>query len=124
MVPEEIVCGEFNRLLRSDEEDVHRWTTVHAEEALLLVGLDEGVRAVEKELGTLNTNVVMEANKCASKKAAKDTNIDLYMHRPDGATCWFWSLVLTKSMGKTHVTPMIPAIPPLMIFGSNLKRDY
>ena len=32
-------------------------------------------------------------------------------------TRWFWSLVLTRSRGKTQVTPMIPAIPPLMILG-------
>ena len=32
-------------------------------------------------------------------------------------TCWFWSLVLTRSSGKTQVTPMMPAMPPLMILG-------
>ena len=42
-----------------------------------------------------------------------------------GATLGFrlcdCSLVLTKSMGKTHVTPMMPAMPPLMILGNKLK---
>ena len=32
-------------------------------------------------------------------------------------TCWFCNLVLTRSSGKTQVTPMMPAMPPLMILG-------
>lgn len=47
--------------------------------------------------------------------------MDLYIFSPFGPICWFCSLVLTKSNGKTHDTPMIPAIPPFIIFGSNLK---
>ena len=33
-------------------------------------------------------------------------------------TCWFWSLVLTRSRGNTHETPIIPAIPPFTILGT------
>jgi len=51
------------------------------------------------------------------------THMLLYMRSPLGPICWFCSLVLTKSSGKTHVTPMIPAIPPLMIFGSRLQIE-
>lgn len=48
--------------------------------------------------------------------------IDLYMNDPSGNGFWFWSLVLTKSNGKTTVTPIIPAIPPFTIFGNNLWK--
>ena len=34
------------------------------------------------------------------------------------ATCWFCSLVLTRSRGKTQETPMIPAMPPLITWGA------
>lgn len=46
--------------------------------------------------------------------------IDLYMKDPSGPGFWFWSLVLTKSKGKTTVTPIIPAIPPFTILGNSL----
>lgn len=47
--------------------------------------------------------------------------MELYIFSPFGPTCWFCNLVLTKSSGKTQDTPMIPAIPPFMILGTNLK---
>ena len=40
-----------------------------------------------------------------------------YILDPSAATCWFCNLVFTRSRGKTQETPMMPAIPPLMIFG-------
>lgn len=52
--------------------------------------------------------------------ALHNTYIDLYIFSPFGPTCWFCNRVLTKSNGKTHDTPITPAIPPFMIFGSNL----
>lgn len=52
----------------------------------------------------------------------KQSTMELYILDPSGATTWFWSLVLTKSNGKTQDTPMIPAIPPLIIFGRSLKK--
>lgn len=48
--------------------------------------------------------------------------MDLYIFSPFGPTFWLCSLVLTRSSGKTHVTPMMPAMPPLMIFGSRLEH--
>lgn len=50
------------------------------------------------------------------------TYMDLYIFSPFGPICWFCKRVLTKSNGKTHDTPITPAIPPLIIFGSNLRR--
>lgn len=50
------------------------------------------------------------------------TYIDEYMRSPFGPTVWFCSRVLTRSSGKTHDTPIIPAIPPLTIFGTSLKK--
>lgn len=50
------------------------------------------------------------------------THIDLYIFSPLGPTCWFCRRVFTKSKGNTHDTPMIPAIPPFMIFGKSLKN--
>jgi len=38
-------------------------------------------------------------------------------------TCWFWSLVLTRSRGNTHETPIIPAIPPFTILGT-MENDF
>ena len=40
-----------------------------------------------------------------------------YILVPSCATFWFCSRVLTRSRGKTHETPMMPAMPPLMILG-------
>lgn len=53
----------------------------------------------------------------------KDTCIDLYIRSPFGPTIWFCNLVLTKSSGNTTDTPIIPAIPPFMIFGTSLKIE-
>ena len=36
-------------------------------------------------------------------------------------TCWFCNRVLTRSSGKTQVTPMIPAMPPFTILGTMEK---
>jgi len=52
----------------------------------------------------------------------KKTYIDLYIFSPFGPICWFCKRVLTKSNGKTHDTPIIPAIPPFIIFGINLLK--
>lgn len=49
------------------------------------------------------------------------TYIDLYIFSPFGPTVWLCNRVFTKSNGKTHDTPIIPAIPPFIIFGSKLK---
>jgi hypothetical protein len=51
----------------------------------------------------------------------KYTYMDLYIFSPFGPICWFCRRVLTKSNGNTHETPMTPAIPPFMIFGTSLK---
>lgn len=34
--------------------------------------------------------------------------------------CWFCSLVLARSMGNTQVTPISPAMPPLMSLAGRL----
>ena len=47
----------------------------------------------------------------------KQSNMLLYIASPLGPTFWFCSRVLTRSRGKTQVTPMMPAMPPLMILG-------
>jgi len=52
----------------------------------------------------------------------RDTYIDLYIRSPFGPTIWFCSLVLTKSSGNTTETPMMPAMPPFMIFGMSLEN--
>lgn len=52
------------------------------------------------------------------------TYIDLYIRLPSGPATWFCNRVLTRSSGNTTETPMIPAIPPFIIFGSSLKFDY
>lgn len=41
----------------------------------------------------------------------------LYMRWP---FCWFCSLVLARSMGNTQVTPISPAMPPLMSLAGRL----
>ncbi len=48
----------------------------------------------------------------------------LYIRSPFGPICWFCSRVLTKSIGNTHVTPMIPAMPPLITRGRRLKQTH
>lgn len=42
----------------------------------------------------------------------------LYMRFPS-TTFWFCNLVFDKSTGNVASTPVIPAIPPLMIFATN-----
>jgi hypothetical protein len=37
---------------------------------------------------------------------------------------WFCIRVLTKSNGNTQITPTIPAIPPLIIRGNNLQKNF
>lgn len=64
--------------------------------------------------------VIFDLNKKQSVQKW-NTHIDLYIFSPFGPTCWFCNRVFTKSSGKTHETPIIPAIPPFMIFGSRLK---
>lgn len=59
------------------------------------------------------------ANRCQKMYV---TYIDLYIFSPDGPTFWFCRRVLTKSSGNTHVTPMMPAMPPLMTFGRSLSN--
>jgi len=51
----------------------------------------------------------------------RDTYIDLYIRSPFEPTTWFCSLVFTKSSGNTTETPMMPAMPPFMIFGRSLE---
>lgn len=41
----------------------------------------------------------------------------VYMRWP---FCWFCSLVLARSMGNTQVTPISPAMPPLMSLAGRL----
>jgi len=45
-----------------------------------------------------------------------------YMRSPFLPICWFCRRVLTRSMGKTHVTPMIPAMLPLIMRGTRLQQ--
>ena len=54
------------------------------------------------------------------------THIEWYWRMPSGPICWFCSRVFTRSRGNTHDTPMIPAMPPLIILGSNLhtRRNH
>lgn len=42
----------------------------------------------------------------------------VYMRCP---FCWFCSLVLARSMGNTQVTPISPAMPPLMSLAGRLR---
>lgn len=45
------------------------------------------------------------------------THIPLYWATPSDVIFWFCSLVLNKSIGNTHETPTMPAMPPFKIFG-------
>lgn len=58
----------------------------------------------------------------ANQLGGPRTHIDLYIFSPLGPTFWFCRRVLTRSSGNTHVTPMMPAMPPLITFGSRLRK--
>lgn len=44
----------------------------------------------------------------------------VYMRWP---FCWFCNLVLARSMGNTQVTPISPAMPPLMSLAGRLWAE-
>lgn len=51
-------------------------------------------------------------------RTAWHTHMLVYMRWP---FCWFCSLVLARSMGNTQVTPISPAMPPLMSLAGRLR---
>lgn len=119
-------------------------TTVHAEVALRADGLDEAVRPAAKgmpvswgRLPSVSPFVKQGRGKpepephpaptphgptTALHPHAGHTHMLVYMRWP---FCWFCSLVLARSMGKTQVTPISPAMPPLMSLAGRLcgKRE-
>ena len=115
LVSEEIVCDQFDCLLRSDEENVDSTARIHSFE----FGESSVAARSPRLLGTVHT-----AEGVQFYSYLQSTHIPLYCNSPLGPGCWFCSRVLTRSMGKTQDTPTTPAKPPFRILGKYLKETW
>lgn len=116
MMTKEIVGRQLDSFFWCNKQNVDSRSFVHAKIAFSSIGFFETIQPVEqKSYQLFRFKVKFDMN-----YVADGTYIDLYIFSPFGPTCWFCSRVLTKSSGNTHDTPIMPAIPPLIIFGSRL----
>lgn len=124
-----VVGSKFDGFLRRNQQNIYGGSFIHSKVALRFISLFETIKPGMVTLFAFRLSydffflffiILFFSLLLLLKERHNAIYIDLYIRSPFGPITWFCNLVLTKSSGNTTDTPIIPAMPPFIIFGTSL----